>query len=163
MNAVPIVPGSTSCCPKCFGTDISTVDIVLLGFGPGVSLCNACSCMWESFDAALIWDPDDPLVSFAEPCNNCAFRPGSKEQQDTVKWRDLIDQLKGGAGFYCHKGVPIECGHGQAHAYPQREIETSIDGETVKSKVYDTRKLRICRGYLNMIFGKVRRDRGASV
>jgi hypothetical protein len=41
------------------------------------------------------------------PCDNCAFRPGSPEQADTAKWKELIAKLRAGGTFHCHKGVPI--------------------------------------------------------
>jgi len=91
--------------------------------------------MWEPFNPDAIWDRDDPLCSFKDPCNNCAFRPGSPEQNDAVKWKELIAQFDSGATFYCHKGVPIEPNAEHGFAYPD-------EGKNSK-------KLRICRGWLN--------------
>ncbi len=42
--------------------------------------------------------------------------------------------MKGGAAFYCHKGVPLDPGSEHGFAYPSNPA-----------------KLRLCRGYLNMV------------
>lgn len=129
--------GSTLRCPKCASRKVNfAMDMARAGYGPGLAVCLNCSALWEPFHPAQIWDPDDPVCSFKEPCNNCAFRPGSEEQQDQAEWIALIDSLRRGAGFYCHKGVPIEPGAEHGFAYPK-----------------DITKLRLCRGYLNALKG----------
>ncbi|HEX9768468.1 MAG TPA: hypothetical protein VGA50_04755 [Kiloniellales bacterium] len=102
--------------------------------------CRNCKAIWEPFDPAQIWDTSDPHCSFREPCNNCAFRPGSNEQQDREKWITLIDSLRQGGAFFCHKGVPIEPDAEFGFAYPA-----------------DRKKLRHCRGYLNALEGLAKR------
>lgn len=125
--------GSVLRCPKCGGTAVSfDPALTAHGYGPGLATCRSCTAVWEPFDMAQIWDPDDPVCAFREPCNNCAFRPGSPEQSDPEKWRDLIAKLRGGAHFYCHKGVPIEPGTEHGFAYPKERA-----------------KLRLCRGFIN--------------
>ena len=110
------------------------------GFGPDMASCPNCKTLWEPFDPDEIWDRDDPVCSFRQPCNNCAFRPGSDEQADREKWITLIDSLRQGAGFYCHKGVPIEPGAEYGFAYPK-----------------ERKNLRLCRGYLSALKGLTKR------
>lgn len=110
----------------------------------------ACGALWEWFDAADLLDPGVEHSSFKEPCDNCAFRPGSPEQKDPARWRELMDSLKGenreignmhyaqAGRFYCHKGVPIRAGAEHGFAYP------------MKNGQVDPSKLRLCRGYLKM-------------
>jgi hypothetical protein len=109
------------------------------GYGPGLAVCANCRTLWEPFEPAQIWDTSNPLCSFREPCNNCAFRPGSDEQKDRESWVKLIGSLKKGGSFYCHKGVPIQPNAEHGFAYPK-------DGN-------DPKKLRLCRGYLNALTG----------
>lgn len=137
--------GSTELCPKCGCRKVAFHPFMTFeGYGPGLACClnTACKAIWEPFDPELIWDPDDPFCSFREPCNNCAFRPGSNEQQDREKWLELIGNLKKGGQFYCHKGVPIEADAEHGFAYP-----------TLKDGTPDRRRLRLCRGYLNALAG----------
>lgn len=133
--------GSTEQCQKCGCRKVTVAKgLSAKGFGPDLATCRNCHCLWEPFDPAQIWDRDDPVCSFKEPCNNCAFRPGSDEQQDREKWKALIDSLRQGAAFHCHKGVPIEPGAEHGFAYPT-----------------DRNKLRLCRGYLNALKGLSKR------
>lgn len=133
--------GSTQRCPKCGSTAVAhDPKMQVEGYGPGLASCRNCKAIWEPFDPAEVWDKDDPVCSFKEPCNNCAFRPGSNEMQDVEEWKKLIASLKAGASFYCHKGVPIEPGAEHGFAYPTKDDGTP-----------NTRRLRVCRGYLNAI------------
>lgn len=122
-------------CPKCGSRSVVTVAVPETGFySDAIEACRNCRAMWEPIDATQVWDPDDPLCSFREPCGNCAFRPGSPEQADTVKWLNLLASLNAGASFHCHKGVPIA-----------PDSENGFDYPTNKAK------LRLCRGYLNVV------------
>lgn len=125
-------------CPKCASR--ATVDVDAPSpsgfYSRIIRVCNNCITLWEPFDHAEMLDVDIPISSFLEPCNNCAFRQGSPEQADKKKWKKTIASLKAGGQFYCHKGVPIDVENTNGFAYPK-------DG---KAK----RKMRICRGYLNM-------------
>lgn len=143
--------GSTLYCPKCGSRKVAhDPKLAFKGYGPGLASCPNCRTLWEPFDPAQIWDPSDPHCSFKDPCNNCAFRPGSPEQADPEKWKTLIDQLKCGASFYCHKGVPIEPEAEHGFAYPSRTVPVEIDGApATAAKLADRSKLRFCRGYLN--------------
>jgi hypothetical protein len=67
---------------------------------------------WEPINEAHVWDRSDPCASFGEPCNNCAFRPGSPEQVDIPKWKEMIAALRAGVAFHCHKGVRVGVVHG---------------------------------------------------
>ncbi len=130
--------GSTEQCPKCgCRTVIYLADLEAHGYGPGLATCSNCSCLWEPFNPEQIWDPSDPVCSFKEPCNNCAFRPGSPEQKDRDTWMKLRKHIKANGSFYCHKGVPIEEGAEHGFAYP----------DSGKNR----NKLRVCRGYLNTL------------
>lgn len=147
MNAVAKIKlprsmrGSTLQCPKC-GSRRVGVDMGLefKGYGPGLATCLNCKTLWEPFLPEQIWDPTDPHCSFKEACNNCAFRPGSEEQKDRAKWIEMIRSLKRGAGFYCHKGVPITATAEHGFDYPKSGPDQ-----------YDTPKLRLCRGYLSTL------------
>jgi hypothetical protein len=112
-----------------------------------IAICGRCWIAWEPIDEATIWDRDDPQCSGREPCDNCAFRPGSHEQGNTEKWKLMVASLREGAQFYCHKGVPIDPRSVDGFAYPERT--TVAFGHEVKIK--DTSKMRLCRGYLNAI------------
>lgn len=125
-------------CPKCASR--ATVDIEHPSpkgfYADTIRVCKNCKTLWEPADPSLMLDADDRLSSFLEPCNNCAFRPGSPEQADTEEWKKTIASLKAGGQFFCHKGVPIDIHNANGFAYPD-------DGKT-------PRKMRLCRGYLNM-------------
>lgn len=129
------VPGGGSRCPRCLSTAVAIVDVPegVDFYGRKLAVCK-CGAAWEPIDEALIWDRDDEVCSFKEPCDNCAFRPGSPEQKDKPKWTKLIASLKAGASFYCHKGVPIAPQSNHGFEYPA-----------------ERRKLRLCRGYLNAL------------
>jgi hypothetical protein len=64
----------------------------VVGYGPGLTRCfnPACQTLWEGFDPESV-PSDEHLMSFAEPCNNCAFRKGSKEQSDPAEWEKLLE------------------------------------------------------------------------
>lgn len=145
--------GSTKHCPKCASRRAAFDPYLKVqGYGPGIAICLNCDALWEPFDPEQIWDRSDPHCSFKEPCNNCAFRPGSPEQADPAKWRALVDQLKCGAQFYCHKGVPIEADAAHGFAYPERKIVVHLGDESAfETAVPDRKKLRLCRGYLNAL------------
>ena len=144
--------GSTKQCPKCGCRKVAHDPAATLkGYGPGIAVCVNCKAIWEPFEPEQIWDKTDPHCSFKEPCNNCAFRPGSPEQSDTEQWKLLLDRLKCGGSFYCHKGVPIEPNAKDGFAYAHRTISVVIDGKTVSKTVADEKKLRLCRGYLSAL------------
>lgn len=153
MSVPRYLRGSTRHCPKCAsGTVAFDPALTFKGYGPGLATCVNCKTLWEPFDPAQIWDTSDPHCSFKDPCNNCAFRPGSPEQADPAKWRELVDQLKYNTSFYCHKGVPIEPTAEHGFAYPERATTVLLGDTPVDIKVSDRKKLRLCRGYLNAVF-----------
>lgn len=137
-------PGGEKCCPQCKGYRVvihDTSEVRPLEFyARKIVTCIDCRIAWEPANEAHIWDWSDPCASFSEPCDNCAFRPGSPEQADTEEWKKLITSLRAGAAFHCHKGVPIEPGSEHGFAYPLDEINQP-----------DRRNLRLCRGYLNAL------------
>lgn len=107
-------------------------------YSADVRVCRNCRTIWEPFDPAQLRDPrHEPLGAFIHPCNNCAFRKGSPEQRDQQEFARLRASLARGAGFYCHKGVPVEPASEHGFAYPE-------EGK-------NPRKLRLCRGYLNQL------------
>ena len=138
--------GSNRQCPRCGCKKVAyQPTLVFKGHGPGIAACPNCEALWEPFLAEHIWDTSDPHCSFKEPCNNCAFRPGSPEQKNPEEWKLLLDKLKCGGQFFCHKGVPIDPTSKHGYAY--------------------RKKLRLCRGYLNALFALHRayeRERGIS-
>ena len=111
-------------------------------YSDDVRACFNCQTIWEPFDPADLLDPKrEPLGAFNHPCNNCAFRKGSPEQRDPEGFAKLRAKLGWlGASFYCHKGVPVEPGSEDGFAYPKDAAGKPI-----------TRKLRLCRGYLNQL------------
>jgi hypothetical protein len=140
-------PGTGQCCPKCHGGRVVVHDTLgyseLNFYGRQIATCADCRTAWEPVDESLVWDRSDARASFTEPCDNCAFRPGSPEQADTAKWKEMIASLRAGASFHCHKGVPLAPGSEHGFAYLQ-----DADGKL------DKRKLRPCRGYLNALGGE---------
>jgi hypothetical protein len=128
-------PGGPRRCPRCLGLRVGVADQNVAKFyAPKIAICGDCRAAWEPIDEALIWDRTDRHCAFSAPCDNCAFRPGSSEQADRAKWRALIANLKAGASFHCHKGVPLAPGGETGFAYPR-----------------DRRELRHCRGYLDAL------------
>lgn len=125
-------------CPRCSSRRTKDIDLPSPGgfYNRIIRGCVNCQTIWEPFDPADMLDVDIPISSFVEPCNNCAFRPGSPEQADIAAWKTTIAELKAGGGFYCHKGVPIDPKNENGFAYPE-------DGK-------NARKMRPCRGWLNM-------------
>lgn len=146
--------GSTEKCPKCGSRKVVwEPEAKIAGYGPGLATCPNCKTIWEPFGPEQIWDTSDPHCSFKEPCNNCAFRPGSNEQEDRAEWIRLIGCLKNGAQFYCHKGVPIEPDAEHGFAYPTKTALSDIAGPSAPHEAPDIKKLRLCRGYLNALRG----------
>lgn len=149
-----MTPGADQC-PVCGSSRTGLVDQPVVEFyARHLRVCADCGAAWEPLDPALIWDASDPVCSFREPCDNCAFRPGSPEQRDPKRWAEVIQALKAGSQFYCHKGVPLDLEHKTASdsgfAYPY------VNGQP------DRAKLRLCRGYLNMLGSIWSKDRKAS-
>lgn len=144
--------GSTQQCPKCGSRKVAhDPKLKSGGYGPGMATCLNCKTLWEPFDPEQIWDTSDPHCSFKEPCNNCAFRSGSPEQADPQKWKSLVDQLKCGAQFFCHKGVPLEPDAEDGFSYPKKTLSVSLDGKQIEKQIGDVTRLRLCRGYLNAL------------
>ena len=132
-------------CPACASRrfrDITLPDDLRAQFyAVTIRACVNCRTIWEPFAVADLLDADDKTSSFKEPCDNCAFRPGSFEQSDAKRWAELMTSLKtGGGGFHCHKGVPIKAASEHGFAYP-----ADRDGKPIRNK------LRLCRGWLRMI------------
>jgi hypothetical protein len=120
------------------------------------AICGDCRAIWEPFPAEGV--VEDPVV--ADPCDNCAFRPGSPEQADKEGWKKFLDSLKPDpetgmfAGrFYCHKNVPIDVAAGPGNfLFPQ-----GPDGE------YDQSKMRVCSGFLRMFWARLaKKESGGS-
>jgi hypothetical protein len=135
----------------------------------GWMMCLDCAAVWEPFPESYVRDP-----VCAELCNNCAFRPGSSEQQDKVKWKALIDSLHPDAEyghfrgqFFCHKGVPIDMSRGPGNfLFPMKPV--LLDGEPVKNPdgstvmTQDTSKMRTCSGFLRFVWAiNAKREKAA--
>lgn len=125
-------------CPVCACRKTARVDQPVTEFyARTIEVCGNCKAAWEPLPpGGDHLDDDGTPFPFAEPCDNCAFRPGSPEQQDVEGWKKLMESLEGGSTFHCHKGVPIT---------PESEIGFAYPGDGK-----DRRKLRLCRGYLQM-------------
>jgi hypothetical protein len=128
--------------------------------------CRVCLAVWEPFPASYVRDP-----VCAEPCDNCAFRPGSPEQADPERWKALIESLKPDPDgfftgrFFCHKGVPIDMAKGPGnYLFPRTPV--LMDGEPVRNPdgsvvtMEDTRKMRTCSGFLRMFWARLRKWEG---
>ncbi|MCE2580744.1 hypothetical protein LDL36_20295 [Komagataeibacter sp. FNDCR1] len=145
------VPRPTEC-PSCGVRETTTVQtnarLRELGLPREVGFCGSCRAIWEVFPPQYIADP-----VCAEPCDNCAFRPGAPEQDDPETWKALLDSLQvDGDGmftgrFYCHKHVPIDMSKGPGNfLFPRR-----ADGS------WDTAKMRVCSGFLRMFWARKRK------
>lgn len=156
-------------CPACGSTHIADVPT-----GPMREKYEGITCDWQGcIDCKAVWEPFPALYArdpvCAEPCDNCAFRPGSPEQQDTKRWRAMVESLKpdtdyGGFGgmFYCHKGVPIDMEKGPGNfRFPQKPV--LMDGEPVRNSdglvvtTEDARRMRTCSGFLRMVWARNRK------
>ena len=140
--ATPIARGAGQC-PKCASRRVTRRHIHLgptFKFYAGIlEFCLNCKAIWEPFAVVDLLDAADPTSSFKEPCDNCAFRPGSVEQRNVETWTELLASLKAGSSFYCHKGVPQDPASADGFAYPRDRAGKPIP-----------HKLRFCRGFLRM-------------
>lgn len=160
LSAAGVPVPRPSKCPAC---NSRAIVFIPAGALPHLSVetatCRRCSALWETFPDPMI---EDPVC--AEPCDNCAFRPGSPEQQDKEKWRTFVESLRPKGGddlsvhgrFYCHKNVPIDLSKGPGNfVFPKKPVV--LDGKPVlengKPKmIEDQRRMRTCSGYLRMIW-----------
>lgn len=138
-------------CPKCGSRRVREVVVPSTSFyAEKLEGCPNCNAIWEPFYPVQLLDAHDPQTSsFKEPCDNCAFRPGSPEQKDPKKWAELMASLKSNGRFYCHKGVPLDPGGKHGFAYPTKPVSKELCPGTM---VEDVKRLRMCRGWL-MIWG----------
>ena len=129
-------------CPRCESKRTAH----LLIDGQSISGCIKCKCLWEPFSPDALSIPEDLNSIFSAPCDNCAFRPGSLEREDPIKWQELQESLilNPNSVFYCHKGVPLSREEGQSHDHPR-----CPDGS------YDTDKMRPCAGWLASRLGHI--------
>ena len=136
-------------CPKCGSRKIRQITVPATGFyAENLEVCANCKASWEPFDPAQLLDAHLPRTSsFKEPCDNCAFRPGSPERKNKAKWAELMTSLKGDGRFYCHKGLPIDPNSKHGFAYPEKPVSKELAPRTMFE---DVKKLRPCRGWLMM-------------
>jgi hypothetical protein len=132
-------PGEYTC-PMC--GSLETVSLVRLHRGTRMSGCFACRALWETIPDGETHRRDGELMPWRKPCDNCAFRAGSPESQNRVKWRELLARLKAGGQFFCHKGVPIEQAT-IAEGLIEFDYPKGADGKE------DPERMRVCRGFLN--------------
>lgn len=120
--------------------------------GTFYDVCRDCRAVWESIPAGEAHTRDGELMPFREACDNCAFRAGSPESQDKEEWKKLMEQLRAGGQFFCHKGVPlVTVGEGARASF---EFPKRLDGE------WDRDRMRLCRGFLNAWSKWVEREYG---
>lgn len=132
-------------CPACSCRKVVRTHQAITDFyAKAVETCTNCGATWEPLPpGGTHMDDDGTPFPFEMPCDNCAFRPGSPEQQDREQWREMMAKLKRGGVFYCHKGVPLDLSgdpDSDGFHYPR-----NAEGKPV------ARKLRTCRGFLEMI------------
>lgn len=126
-------------CPHCgSGNTVDSTKVPDKQFDTRYAFCADCGATWEQLPVGEPRDWREPLMRFAEPCDNCAFRPGSPEQREPEEWKKLLTELKAGGNFYCHKGVPFELdGEAKEFKYPLKPDGT-----------YETGKMRLCAGFV---------------
>lgn len=127
-------------CPACQSGNIRT-RLKLRSHDTAYDTCIDCKAVWESVPDGEHFKRDGELIAFKHPCDNCAFRPGSPESQDKAGWRLLLEQLRAGGTFYCHKGVAIKTA-GEGH-------KADFDFPLGESGLPDKNQMRLCRGFLN--------------
>jgi hypothetical protein len=104
--------------------------------------CRQCGTIWEAYPANWVED-----VVAAEPCDNCAFRPGAPEHDDPAAWNALLEQLKAGGEFRCHKGCPIT---GMIYPGPGRP---SYVGRTLGFDLkWMNSRARMCAGFIRVLW-----------
>jgi hypothetical protein len=159
-------------CPGCGSKrimDMPTAELraIAAGISCDWQACRDCRAVWEPFPPDYARDP-----VCADPCDNCAFRPGSPEQGDPERWKALIASLKPdtdyqgfGGRFYCHKGVPIDMTKGPGNfLFPQKPVVMdgnplcNPDGTIVTAE--DVGRMRICSGFLRMVWARNRKAEG---
>lgn len=127
-------------CPACGSARTVRIPAGFLESECQHSACRGCGAFWESLPAGEPYERDGEQIPFKEPCDNCAFRAGSPESQNRDKWRELLQRLKAGGRFYCHKAVPIDPDGGF-------DFPTKADAKAIL--VPDEDRMRMCRGFLN--------------
>ena len=133
-------------CPRCGSADAF---LFVIHEEPEHSVCRSCRTEWEPFDPASLATEGDTHGVFMAPCDNCAFRAGSPEREDTDKWSLLMQQIHfGGAVFHCHKGVPVSVEDGKTHDHPVLD-----DGS------HDLARMRPCAGWLATRLATMRSQR----
>lgn len=169
------IPAPTRC-PACQSSRLHRIPIAEQGailrkyFSCDLETCLDCKAIWEPFPAAGY--VEDPVC--AAPCDNCAFRPGSPEQQDREGWKALLAKLRpdgaenwyGDARFYCHKGIPIDMAKGPGNfLFPTKPV--TMDGKPMHQAdgspvtMPDAARMRTCTGFLRMLWAqRVKRERG---
>jgi hypothetical protein len=132
-------------CPDCKSPRVSrtTLPPTALSSRPTeYAVCRACEAVWEAYPAD--WCED---VVGANPCDNCAFRPGSPEQANPEKWKYLVGLLRSGGEFRCHKGAPIR--NLNLHSEPER---TASGGVIEFDKAWVQHHGRKCAGFMMMVW-----------
>lgn len=155
------VPRPTQC-PGCGSKRIHVADVppdkVRFMTCAEIGVCGDCGAAWEPFPALYV---EDPVC--AEPCDNCAFRSGSPEQQDKEKWKALLASLQphpSGFGFtgrfFCHKNVPIDQGKGPGNfLFPKVPLNLPPEFPTAEPVMTeDASKMRTCSGFLRMVWAQ---------
>lgn len=93
-------------CPDCHGhrtaVEMAPSQIAMSHVPTLMGVCADCGAFWEAYPPGWKHDAVD-----GEPCDNCAFRPGSPESEDKAEWKSLLAKLRAGQEFKCHKGAPI--------------------------------------------------------
>lgn len=128
-------------CPNCKSIGIERKTLPgINGLMTDYDMCRECATVWEAYP--INWCED---VVGAEPCDNCAFRPGSPEQSDPAAWKELVAKLRSGNEFKCHKGAPIE---GLDAGKPE------FDEQWIRDRG------RLCAGFMHMVWAM--REKGES-
>jgi hypothetical protein len=126
--------------------------------GTDLDVCLECHKGWERIPTGEAFRVDGELLSFKVMCDNCAFRKGSPERADRLRWGELQQTLARGGEFYCHKGVPLKASIEEIAAgapdsrmafdFPQEVKTVDIAGEAHPYPSYQREHMRMCRGWL---------------
>jgi len=131
-------------CPECKSPRIDRVTLAsgMTHIETPHDACRECGTIWEAYPPA--WREE---VVTAEPCDNCAFRPGAPEHDDPLAWNALLEKLKAGAEFRCHKGCPIT-----GMTYPGKHRRAHVAQALGFDVKWMNTRARMCAGFIRVLW-----------
>ena len=119
-------------CPQC-----ESDEVIFTGETSAFGVCLSCRTIFVAYPDNWCRDPFQ-----AEPCDDCAFRPGSPEQQDPERWAARMSRLKSDTLFYCHKGMPVD-------------VDIAEQRTDYRADLPPEHRRRLCAGYARMIAAQI--------